>query len=117
MKLDKKMARLICDLEYCIGNECFNPNSYDGWTGEEGCEYRYPVYIRAKKTDEELTKIRGNIANLYPGIGADSINTMKYKFGSNHLFIGLGIMNLLEKLEERYDIDFNELEQQRKTKK
>lgn len=117
MKLDKKMARLICELEYCIGNECFNPNSYDGWTGEEGCEYRYPVYIRTKKTDEELTKIRGNIANLYPGIGADSINTMKYKFGSNHLFIGLGIMNLLEKLEERYDIDFNELEQQRKTKK
>ena len=117
MKLDKQMAKLICELEYCIGNECFNPNSYDGWTGEEGCEYRYPVYIRVKKDDEELTKVKGNIGNLYPRIAADSINTMKYKFGSNHLFIGLGIMNLLEKLEERYDIDFNELEQKRKTKK
>ena len=116
MKLDKKMAKLICDLEYCIGSECYNPNSYDGWTGDEGCEFRYPVNIRVNKDAENLTKIRGNIAEWFPTIGPDSIATMKYKFGSNHLFIGLGIKKLLEELEKRYDLDFNELEKNRKKK-
>lgn len=40
MKLDKNTAKLICELEYLIGDECYNPNSYDGWTGDEGCSYR-----------------------------------------------------------------------------
>ena len=115
MKLDKKMAKLICDLEYCIGSECYNPSSYDGWTGEVGCDFRYPVNIRVNKDDENLTKIRGKITDWYPKIGEDSIPTMKYKFGSNHLFIGLGIKRLLEELEKRYDLDFNELENSRKT--
>ena len=117
MKLDNNMARLICELEYYIGRECFNPNSYDGWTGEEGCEFRYPVYIRIKKNDYELTKTWGNIANNYPSIEATSIETMKYKFGSNHLFIGLGIQHLLEALEQRYNIDFNELEKKHRASK
>ena len=113
MKLDQKMAKLICELEYCIGNECYNPNSYDGWTGDEGCEYRYPVYIRVKKDDEELTRIRSNVGERFPAISADAIATMKYKFGSNHLFVGLGIKHVLEELERRYDLDFNKLEEQR----
>ncbi|MBQ7277748.1 MAG: hypothetical protein IJR17_00890 [Clostridia bacterium] len=112
MKLDNAMAKLICELEYCIGRECYNPNSYDGWTGDEGCEYRYPVFIRAKKNDEKLTKTWGNIAERFPEIEADSIDTMKYKFGSNHLFVGLGIKHLLEELEKRYNIDFNKLEEE-----
>ena len=117
MKLDKKMAKLICELEYCIGNECYNPNSYDGWTGTEGCEFRYPVNIRVQKDDGELTKIWGNIGERFPSIGPEAIATMKYRFGSNHLFVGLGIKELLEELEKRYDLDFNELEKQRKVKK
>ena len=117
MKLDKKMAKLICELEYRIGSECFNPNSYDGWTGEEGAEFRYPVVIRARKDDEVLTKTRANLAREYPRIGCDAIGTMKYVFGSNHLFIGNGIKRLLEELEERYNLDFNELEEQRRSKK
>ena len=117
MKLDKNMAKLICELEYHIGSECYNPNSYDGWTGDEGCEFRYPVYIRVNKDDEELTKVRGNVGADYPAIKPEAIETMKYKFGSNHLFIGLGIKYLLIDLENRYGIDFNELEKQRKSKK
>ena len=117
MKLDKKMARLICELEYCIGRECFNAKSYDGWTGVEGAEFRYPVTIRARKNDEGVIKTNANLAREYPRIGCDAIGTMKYVFGSNQLFIGNGIMNLLEKLEERYNLDFNELEEQRRAKK
>lgn len=36
---------------------------------------------------------------------------MKYKFGSNHLFIGEGLINVLTMMEERYGINFNELEE------
>lgn len=41
------------------------------------------------------------------------IQTMKYKFGSNHLYIGDGIVDALKFLEEKYDINFNELEQKK----
>ena len=34
---------------------------------------------------------------------------MKYKFGSNHLYIGEAIVNALEYLERQYGLDFNEL--------
>ena len=30
MKLTKKTIQLICDLERLIGEECYNPNSFDG---------------------------------------------------------------------------------------
>ena len=32
------------------------------------------------------------------------------KIGSNHLYIGDGIVKVLEFLEDRYNIDFNQLE-------
>ena len=35
---------------------------------------------------------------------------MKYKFGSNELYIGKGIIGILEYLEKRYGLDFNQLE-------
>jgi hypothetical protein len=38
---------------------------------------------------------------------------MKYKFGSNHLFVGEGIRKILEELESRYGLDFNKLEKQK----
>ena len=37
MVVDKSIADLICTLEYKIGKQTYNPNSYNGWTGEEGC--------------------------------------------------------------------------------
>lgn len=36
---------------------------------------------------------------------------MKYVFGSNHLFIGKGIYNILNELEKRYGLDFNKEEE------
>lgn len=115
MELNKKMYEVICDLEHEIGSECYNPNSYDGWNEVKGCEYRYPINVPNK--DGEYTKIRGNIyktpfldqRELVP----DSIKYMKYKFGSNELFIGLGLIDVLEYLETRYGLDFNELEKKK----
>lgn len=112
MKIDKNIAELICALEYEIGNQTYNPKSYNGWTGEEGCEYKYPVnYCKTPDDLQEkrLTKTKTRINY----IDAECVNTMRYAFGANHLYIGDGIVEALEYLEERYGIDFNELEEKR----
>lgn len=116
MTLNKEIAELICELEYLVGNECYNPNSYDGWTGTEGCEYRYPVYALDQQGAGEAKKFRGNVAKSATEITPATVSTMKYKFGTNHLFIGSGISKILEALEERYHIDFNALEEAYRSK-
>lgn len=108
MKLTKATMQLICDLEYIIGNECYNPNSYNGYTMEEGCEFRYPVHYENKEGGDvkEYSKIKN--------IDKSKLNTIRYAFGSNHLYIGIAIKDVLEALETKYGLDFNELT---KTKK
>lgn len=112
MKLTKKMCRVIADIEYLIGSECYNPNSYDGWNDIEGCSFRYPINV--PNENGKYTKIRTKITESYLLKQADitpkSVTYMNYKFGSNELYIGIGIISTLEYLEERYSIDFNELE-------
>lgn len=109
------MTKLICDLEYLIGRECYNPNSYDGWTGDEGCSYRYKIYLYPDKDSAEPIETKMRINDRVTAITPYAVSTMKYKFGSNHLFIGEGIKKILEELEKRYDLDFNELENKRNT--
>ena len=114
MELNNDLCKIIAELEYLIGSECYNPNSYDGWNDVEGCEFRYPINIRNQAG--EFVKIRRNINNTAllnaNDITPDAIRYMKYKFGSNELFIGLGIIHVLEFLENRYGLDFNEMEKQ-----
>ena len=105
MKKTKNIAFIVATLEYEIANSCYNPNSYDGYTGDEGCEFRYPVWIYRNGEEE---RYRGRISNLKP----EEIDTIKYKFGSNHLFIGEGLIKVLECLEKRYQIDFDKMEEQ-----
>ena len=103
MKLTKATTNLICELEQIIGNQCYNPNSLNGYTLEEGLEFRYPVWYENKEGDDTKTsyKIRD--------IDKSKIGTIRYKFGSNHLYIGEAIVNALEHLERKYGLDFNEL--------
>lgn len=112
MELTKEMCKVVAEIEYRIGSECYNPNSYDGWNDIEGCDFRYPINIPDENGN--YTKIRGNIATsrlLNPDcLTPNAVNYMKYKFGSNQLYIGKGIIKALEYLEERYGISFNELE-------
>lgn len=99
MVVDKNIVELICTLEYKIGNQTYNPNSYNGWTGEEGCGFKYPVsYCKNKRDLEEhkSTKTKSRIEFVEP----ECIETMKYVFGSNHLYIGDGIVEILNYLEE-----------------
>ena len=98
MKLQKEMISLISDIEYKIGNSCYNGDSYNGWTEEYGCSFRYPIVYETKEEGKVYT------------IDDSNIKTVCYRFGANELCIGAAIVDVLEMLEERYGIDFNELE-------
>lgn len=103
MKLTKATTELICELEQIIGNQTYNPNSLNGYTWEEGLEFRYPVWYENKEGHD--TKTSGRIWD----VDKSKIGTIRYKFGSNHLYIGEAIINALEHLERKYGLDFNEL--------
>ena len=47
----------------------------------------------------------------YIEISAKTVESMHYKFGTNRLYIGDALVSVLRFLEDRYDIDFNELEE------
>lgn len=113
MEVNNNVAKLICELEAHIGGQCYNPKSYNGWTGEEGCAFRYPVWIRPNKESKEPIKCNFNLGNEFRYRGTysiESIVSMKYMFGSNHLFIGKGLVEVLNALEKRYELDFAALE-------
>ena len=112
MKITKRTADLICVLERIIGSECYNPNAYDGWSDIYGCSYRYPVYYNTDETDNSEEKTRWQVQVKKPKY----VESLKYKFGSNHLFIGRGLINVLEYLEDRYNIDFAEMEKNIRSK-
>lgn len=116
MEITKDMQKVVADLEYLIGSECYNPNSYDGWTHIEGRAYRYPIWITSK--DGKEFRIKNNVLNhLYlteEDLSNESIEFMRYKFGSNILFVGKAIKNILKYLEDRYDLDFVGMEENRK---
>lgn len=103
MKLKKATINLICELEEIIANECYNPNSFDGWTLEEGCSFRYPVCYTGK--DGVVYKTKSEIRDM----DKDRVQTMHYRFGSNNIFIGNALVNLLNRLEDKYGLDFDEL--------
>lgn len=116
MEINKNTAELISEVEFVIGSECYNPNSYDGYRDETGCDFRYPVTISKKVNNDEIQecKIRRKIFDdfyyeYYKFIPED-IKRSKYKFGSNHLYICRGIQKALSFLEKRYNLDFEELE-------
>ena len=113
MEITKDTSELVYELEYIIGNMFYNPNSCNGYTGEEGLDYRYPVWIcKDKDKDYESQKFYGKVHD----IDGKNITTMKYKLGTNILFIGTAILDILDELEERYNIDFNKLEEEYRKK-
>lgn len=108
MEITKEITDLICELEYIIGSQCYNPNSHNGYTMEDGCNFRYPVSYKDKDGTEDKTR------HKITDIDKSRINTIKYKFGSNNLNIGIAIKKVLETLESEYGLDFNKLTKSKK---
>ena len=68
---------------------------------------RYPVNMINPDTDEwEEYK------EFAPCCDEKYISSMYYKFGYNELQIGNALLNIMSRLEQRYEIDFAELEEQ-----
>ena len=114
MKTTEDTKGLVCLLEQIVGSSCYNPNSYNGWTGEYGRSYRYPVCYKFEHDGqiyEDKTKY---------GLGSASargVSGAYYRFGTNLLSIGLALEKVLTFIEDRYDIDFEELEKKHQKNK
>ena len=121
MELTKETAKLVCNLEFLIGECCENNNSYNAYTDEYGCVFRYPVWVLrtdiveengCEKEVDNSFKTSLNLADLSNVVSIDDVRNIFYKFGSNELNIGIGLISVLEFLEKRYGLNFNELENQ-----
>lgn len=110
---------LLHDLEYKIGNECYNGNIQNygpggEWEGE-GREFRYPMRFINKDGDIEKYKGRlpytknSNGEFAYCVLGEGRYSSAHYAFGANELHILRGIRKALESLESRFNLDFDEL--------
>ena len=124
MQVDDKIFELISELEYIIGNETYSKSTLCGpYTPMEDF-YRYPVRMKMNNNEQGRgTKIQGKVhnhINFWTEKGVkrsqmlstpDIISSMYYPFGPFELYIGNGLVKVLEFLEQRYGIDFNELEQ------
>lgn len=108
MELNKLTVDLIKELEYIVGKNVYNKASKNHETDENGEMIRYPCRMRDPK-DDVTYKYKGK---LYDAT-AESIIGAFYKFGANNLNIGDALIELLEYLEDRYDLDFNLLEDYR----
>ena len=116
MKLDMQTANLICDLEYLIGRKCFNPKSYNGWTNVEGLLYRYPVTFQSIKNGYNIkadVKVQYAVAE---DVTPEMVESLRYKMGVNELYIGKGLIDILNEIERRYGLDFNNLEKEYQSK-
>ena len=116
MKLDSQTANLICDLEYLIGRKCFNPKSYNSWTNVEGLLYRYPVtFQRIKNGDNIKADVKVQYA-VAEDVTPEMVESLRYKMGVNELYIGKGLIDILNEIERRYGLDFNNLEKEYQSK-
>ena len=109
MELDNLTVDLIKELEYIIGNKVYNKNTKNP-DGEDGRKIRYPCLMRDSK-DWKFYRYKGKLYDA----DSDSITSAYYNFGANDLDIGDALVKMLEFIEKRYGIDFNQLEKERIT--
>ena len=114
LKLTKDIANLIYNIESLIGNKCYNAKSGYGY----GDYIRYPVWAYTTQDKEKVwEKFRYNTQHgTYPNIKPSEAKSLEYRFGANELEIGKAIIEVLEFLEKRYNLDFEELEKNLKKK-
>jgi hypothetical protein len=103
---------LLLTMETIIGSQCYNGNiqnygPYGVWEGE-GRGYRYPINFISK--ENEKVKVRSTKYRKEFIFQDDLILTGIYQFGANSIAIMSGLNKVLNYLEDRYNIDFNELE-------
>lgn len=102
-----QLKDMISDLEYIISKECSNTQYFNKKVGNAGKQYRYPVKFNQNGKNYIC---RGKV-NINEPTAEQEIKSMRYEFGSNHLYIGKAIASILEYMEDRYELDFYRLEE------
>lgn len=101
-KITRKRAKLLADLEYVVGSNCYNgsiQNWGPGGTFEgTGRGFRYPLTL----IDDEGNKIkrRYRVDDVPP----ERLITGHYAFGANQLQIVLALEEVLQHLEKNYGL-------------
>ena len=130
MTINENIFELISEMEYIIGNQTLSKSTFiGGGLSVDDYGYRYPVRISLDGNQEESkTQIRDKV-HTYKQVWRayddttkemkviktinttpDMIESMYYAFGSHKLYIGDALIKILEFLEKRYGIDFNDME-------
>ena len=104
-KLTKKRAKLLAELEHIVGKNCYNGNIQNYGAGGsfegEGRHFRYPLTM----IDEGGNKRKRS----YPPVSdipPEMVSTGYYAFGANRLHIIKALSEVLQMLEDRYDVKF-----------
>ena len=107
MEISLEKAQLISELEEKIANNAYNKyNNYGrgGW-------YRYPINYKDVHDGKEY---KWDTRAVY--VNSDVVESMRYDFGENQLYIGYALEEVLDYLETRYHLDFTELEKKESAK-
>lgn len=103
-KISKKRAALLEELEYIIGNECYNGNIQNWGPGGvfygEGRSFRYPVTV----VDDEGAKKKFSRKTVSNGLEVEMLERCYYAFGANQLYIMVALEKVLQHLEEKHDL-------------
>ena len=108
MKLTNEMLEVLLSAEECIGDSCYNPHSYDGYHDISGASYRFPVTFRVGEGEDARLQKEKYFLEDY--VDAENFESMHYRLGANHIYVGKGILRIMDLLEKRYGLDFNALE-------
>lgn len=114
MKINKTTAKIIYDIEEIIGSNCYNTQTRKHWKDTPGNFIRYPATIWKDGKPEKIHSAY-SVKNI--NAKPKDITTLEYRFGANLLQIGDSIIEVLEMLENRYGLDFYELEKNRNKNK
>ena len=103
--MNRCRLNLIGQLEYIVSQNCHNryTRNYDS---TDGRTYRYPVHMKNPNDHDAWYTYRGIISSATD----KSLGTLHYEFGANDLYIGDALNQILNFLEDRYGIDFDDLE-------
>lgn len=104
MSMSQERAELIAKLEDIAAEWVYNKKNNYG----KGGFYHYPVVYRDPRYNNSLFDGK----DYYP-VTPETVESLRYEFGANKYFIGNALDTILNYLEERYNVDFDALEDER----
>lgn len=104
MSMSQERAELIAKLEDIAAEWVYNKRNNYG----KGGFYHYPVAYRDPRYNNSLFDGK----DYYP-VTPETVESLRYEFGANKYFIGNALDAILNYLEERYNINFDALEDER----